>query len=196
MNNLRELKVNFESLKPKFIMKKSKLLSIVGFAMTMLFATQMNAQKFPGLDKSPMDAALYRTERNAPPLAKVVYSRPQLNGRSLSSLVPEGQVWRTGANEATEITFYSDATIGGKAIKAGTYTLFTVPGEKEWKVILNSDINAWGSYSHDKSKDVVEVSAPVSMADDSIEAFAITFDKDGTMHLGWDKVRVAVPTFK
>jgi len=177
-------------------MKTSKLLSVVAFAVTMLFTTQMNAQKFPGLDKSPMDAALYRTERNAPPLAKVVYSRPQLNGRSISSLAPAGKLWRTGANEATEITFYQDASIGGKSVKAGTYTLFTVPGEKEWTVILNSDINAWGSYSHDESKDVVKVSAPVSMADDSIEAFAITFDQKGTMHLGWDKVRVAVPTFQ
>jgi len=176
-------------------MKKTTLsIAIITFALLLTF--DASAQKFPGLDKSPMDAALYRTERNAPPLAKVVYSRPQLNGRSLSSLAPAGQVWRTGANEATEITFYQDASIGGKSVKAGTYTLFTVPGEKEWTVILNSDINAWGSYSHDKSKDVVEVSAPVSMADDSLEAFAIAFDKDGTMHLGWDKVRVAVPTFQ
>ncbi len=183
-------------LKPKKFMKTTKLLTAIGFAMVMLFATQVNAQKFPGLDKSPMDVALYRTDRNAAPLAKVVYSRPQLNGRSLSSLAPEGKVWRTGANESTEITFYKDATIGGKSVKAGTYTLFTIPGEKEWTVILNSDTNTWGSYAYDKSKDVVRVMASVTSDSESLEAFAVAFDKDGTLYLGWDKVRVAVPTFK
>lgn len=177
-------------------MKTSKLLTAISFVMVMLFATQVNAQKFPSLDKSPMDVVLYRTERNAPPIAKVVYSRPQLNGRSLSSLAPEGKVWRTGANESTEITFYKDTTIGGKNVKAGTYTLFTIPGEKEWTVIINSDTNTWGSYSYDESKDVARVKATVTMGDESLEAFAITFSNDGTMYLGWDKVRVAVPTFK
>lgn len=177
-------------------MKKTILLSIAVITFSLLFTFDVSAQKFPGLDKSPMDVALYRTERNTPPLAKVVYSRPQLNGRSLSSLAPEGKLWRTGANESTEITFYKDATIGGKSVKAGTYTLFTVPGAKEWTVILNSDVNTWGAYSHDEGKDVIKVTAPATMADDSIEAFAITFDQNGTMHLGWDKVRVAVPTFQ
>jgi len=174
-------------------MKTSKLLSMLAFTMVMLFAVNANAQKFPGLDKSPMDEALYRADRNAPPLAKVIYSRPQLRGRSLSSLAPNGKVWRTGANEATEITFYKDATIGGKSVKAGTYTIFTIPGEKEWTIIINSVVNTWGAFSYDQSKDVVRVMAPASMANDSVEAFAITFTKDGTMHLGWGKVRVAVP---
>lgn len=177
-------------------MKTTKLLSTISFALVMLFSTQMNAQKFPGLDKSPMDAALYRTDRNAPPSAKVIYSRPQLNDRSLSSLAPNGKVWRTGANETSEITFFKDATIGGKAIKAGTYSLYAIPGDKEWTIIINSIVNTWGSFSYDESKDVARVMAPVSMADDSIEAFAIAFDNDGTMYLAWGKLRVAVPTFK
>ena len=177
-------------------MKTKTLLSAICFAMTFLFTVNVNAQKFPGLDKSPMDAALYRTDRNAPPLAKVVYSRPQLNGRTLNSLAPEGKVWRTGANESTEITFYQDATIGGKSVKAGTYTIHTIPGEKEWTIILNSEINTWGAYAYDESKDVARVMAPVSMGDESLEAFSMTFSNDGTLYLGWDKLRVAIPTFK
>ena len=176
-------------------MKTTKLLTPLAFVFITLLSFNLNAQKFPALDASPMDAALYRAERNGPVLAKVVYSRPQLKGRSLSSLAPEGQVWRTGANESSEITFYNDTTLGGKSIKAGTYTLFTIPGEKEWTIILNADTNTWGAYSYDQSKDVMRVTAPVTMADNPVEAFAITFDKDGTMYLGWDKVTVAVPTF-
>lgn len=176
-------------------MKTLKLSVILSFVLVSFFTLSVNAQKFPGLDKSPMDAAIYRAERNGPVFAKVVYSRPQLNGRALSSLAPNGKVWRTGANESTEITLYKDTTIGGKAIKAGTYTLFTIPGEKEWTVIINSTVDSWGSYSYDESKDVARVTAPASTSEDSIEAFAIAFDSDGTMHLAWDKVRVAVPTF-
>jgi len=176
-------------------MKTTKLLTTICFALVMLLGLNATAQKFPGLDASPMDAVIYRADRNGPALAKVIYSRPQLKGRDLSSLAPNGKVWRTGANESSEITFYNDATIGGKSVKAGTYTLVTIPGEKEWTIIINSDINTWGSFSYDQSKDVARVMAPVSMANDSIEAFAITFEKDGTMYLGWDKVRVAVPTF-
>ncbi len=176
-------------------MKTSKLLTTLSFAFVMLLTINVNAQKFPGLDKSPMDAAIYRADRNGPALAKVIYSRPQLNGRPLSSLAPNGKVWRTGANESSEITFFKDTTIGGKNVKAGTYTLFTIPGEKEWTIIINSNTNTWGPFSYDQSKDVARVMAPVTMADYSIEAFAIAFDKDGNMVLGWDKVRVTVPTF-
>lgn len=174
-------------------MKTSKLLSAFSFVFVMLLTVTAHAQKFPGLDVSPMDEALYRADRNAPPLAKVIYSRPQLKGRSLSKLAPNGKVWRTGANESTEITFYKDATIGGTPIKAGTYTMFTIPGEKEWTIIINSNTNTWGAFTYDQSKDVVRVMAPASMADKPIEAFAITFTDDGTMYLGWGKVRVAVP---
>ena len=176
-------------------MKTLKLLKTLAFVCIVLVSFNMNAQKFPGLDASPMDAALYRAERNGPVLAKVVYSRPQLKGRTLNSLAPEGKVWRTGANESSEITLYKDTTIGGKNVKAGTYTMFTIPGAKEWTIILNSDTNTWGAYAYDQSKDVLRVTAPATMANDPVEAFAITFDKEGTMYLGWDKVSVAVPTF-
>lgn len=176
-------------------MKKSALLTTIAFAFIMLFSTNANAQKFPDLDKSPMDAAIYRTDRNAPPVAKVVYSRPQLKGRSLDKLAPNGKMWRTGANEGTEITFYKDVNFGGKAVKAGTYTLTTIPGEKEWTVVLNSNLNVWGggAFGYNEDTEVTRFSVPATMADDSVEAFVIAFDEKGTMHMAWDKVRVAVP---
>jgi hypothetical protein len=176
-------------------MKTSKLLTTLAFTFVMLLTLNVNAQKFPGLDKSPMDAASFPSNyKESNKAVKVIYSRPQLNGRSLDKLAPNGEIWRTGANEAAEITFYKDTDFGGKMIKAGTYTMATIPGEKEWTIIINSDLNTWGSYFYDQSKDVARITAPVTMADESLEAFSIVFDDNGTMHLGWDKVRVAIPT--
>lgn len=172
-------------------MKTSKLLSTLSFALVMLFSSQMNAQKFANLDKSPMDMVSFPSKGDK--VVKIYYSRPQLKGRSLSDLTPNGKVWRTGANEATEITFFKDVTFGGKSIKAGTYVLATIPGEKEWTIILNSTLDAWGSYSYDESKDVARVTAKVTTDKESLEAFSIAFNDDGTMFLGWGTLRVAVP---
>lgn len=175
-------------------MKKSSLITTIAFAFVMLLTTNVNAQKFPGLDKSPMDAASHPNDyKVADKVAKIVYGRPQLNGRSLEKLAPNGKQWRLGANEAAEITFYKDVTFGGQAIKAGTYTMSAIPGEKEWTLILSSDLNVWGSYFYNEANDVARITVKASMADESLEAFSIVFDKDGTMHMGWDKVRVSVP---
>jgi len=172
-------------------MKNSKLLTSLGFAFIMLMTLQVNAQKFSGLDKSPMDLASFPNK--GAKVVKVYYSRPQLKGRSLTELTPNGKIWRTGANEATEITFFKDVTVGDKPVKAGTYVLSTIPGEKEWTIILNSDTNTWGTYSYNESKDVARVNVPISSDKESLEAFSIAFDDDGTMYMGWDTLRVAVP---
>jgi len=175
-------------------MKKSSLITTIAFAFVMLLTTNVNAQKFPGLDKSPMDAASHPNDyKVADKVAKIVYGRPQLNGRSLEKLAPNGKQWRLGANEAAEISFYKDVTFGGTAIKAGTYTMSAIPGKKEWTLILSSDLNVWGSYFYNEANDVARITVKASMADESLEAFSIVFDKDGTMHMGWDKVRVSVP---
>ena len=170
------------------------LITTIAFAFVMLLSTNVNAQKFPGLDKSPMDAASFPSSyKVADKAVKVVYGRPQLNGRSLSELAPNGKQWRTGANEAAEITFYKDMTVGGKSVKAGTYTMSTIPGENEWTVILSSDLNVWGSYFYNEANDVARFTAKASKGSDSLEAFSIMFDDKGTMHMGWGTVRVEVP---
>ncbi|MCX7548676.1 DUF2911 domain-containing protein [Xanthomarina sp. F1114] len=175
-------------------MKKSTLFSVLTFACVLLFSTTISAQNFSGLDKSPMDAASFPSSyKVSDKQVKVIYSRPQLKGRDVKKLAPNGKVWRTGANEAVEITFYQDKMFGDKQVKAGTYSMFTIPGEKEWTVILNSDINVWGAYSYNETNDVVRVMAETSEGKKSLEAFSITFDDDGTMHLGWGTLRVAVP---
>lgn len=172
-------------------MKKTILL--LAFAFACAFATDANAQKFSDIDKSVADIAYYRTERGAPPIVKVVYGRPLKKGREVfGSLVPFGKVWRTGANEATEIKFFKDVTFGGKQVKAGTYSLFSIPGESEWTIILSSDLDVWGAYSYKESSDVVRVTVPSSSDGKSLEAFSITFNGSNLV-LGWDKTRVEVP---
>lgn len=162
----------------------------------MLCSANMEAQKFSALDKSPLDVTFYPSNnKETNKLAKVVYSRPQLNGRDINTLAPSGKVWRTGANEAVNITLYSDMKIGGKEVKAGEYSLFTIPNEKEWTVILNTDINIWGAYAYAETNDVVRVQAPVTSGE-SLEALSIAFDDNGTMHLGWGTLRIAVPFTK
>lgn len=176
-------------------MKKSSFITAIACAFVMVFTTTLSAQEFSGLNKSPMDAASFPSDyKDANKSIKVIYSRPQLNKRSLEKLAPNNEVWRTGANEAVEITFYKDTDFGGKMIDAGTYSLFTIPGEKEWTVIINKDLNTWGAYFYKEENDVARVMAPVKMDDESLEAFSISFDDKGTMHMGWDKVRVSVPT--
>ncbi len=176
-------------------MKKLFALSILMLAL--VFTTNVSAQKFSGLDKSPMDMATYPSSYKISDKAvRVTYSRPQLKGRSVSELAPAGEVWRTGANEAVEITFYKDAKVGDADVKAGTYSLFTIPGESEWTVVLNNNLNQWGAYSYSKKADVARVKAKTSTDSESLDAFSIAFKEvEGGAHLvmAWGTVRVALP---
>lgn len=175
-------------------MKKTTLISSIAFAFIMLLTLNVNAQKFAKLDKSPLDVAIYKTSRQAQAIAKVIYSRPQLKGRELSKLAPNNKVWRTGANEAATLTLYNDVKIGGKTVSAGEYSLFTIPNENEWTIILNKDVNVWGAYSYNEANDVIRISAPLSSGE-TLEAFSIAFG-EGNMYLGWGTTRVTVPFTK
>ena len=159
------------------------------YIICLAFATIATAQKFPSLDKSPMDIAAYpSSHRIAEKEFKIIYSRPQLRGRELSKLIPNGKVWRTGANEAPEIVFYKDVIFGGKTVKAGQYNLFAIPNAKEWTIILTTFKNVWGSYSYNKADDVVRIKAPVSKNKENVEAFSVTFEKVSkgvNMYFGW-----------
>ena len=151
---------------------------------------------FSKLDVSPLDVVLFRGENNEP-LARVLYSRPQARDREIfGKLVPYGEVWRTGANEATEITLYQDMTVQGKRIKKGTYTLFTIPNQNEWTIILNNTTNIWGAYDYHVEKDVARITVPVKNSPTRIEALSMAFKEipDGAMlQIGWDDKYVEVP---
>ncbi|WP_339753771.1 DUF2911 domain-containing protein [uncultured Winogradskyella sp.] len=178
-------------------MKTSKLLTTIAFAFMMLVSFNVDAQKFRGLDKSPMDAASFGSGNDQ--LIKVYYGRPQLNGRDAKKLTQKDKVWRTGANEATELILFTDMKLGSTTIKAGTYSLFTMPGDKEWTVVISSDVNNWGASGYSEENTVAKITVPVTEGKESLEAFSIAFEKsdDGVhMHMGWGTIRVAVPFAK
>ena len=181
-------------------MKKSNFIASIVFAFLMLVSFNVNAQKFKGLDKSPMDAASFPSSyKESDKLIKITYSRPQLKGRSVGKLAPEGNVWRTGANEAAELTLYTDMMLGTTKIKAGTYTFYLIPGEEEWTAIVSTDLNVWGSYYYNEKNDVARIEVPVTDGKENLEVFSIAFEKsdDGVhMHIGWGTVRIAVPFTK
>lgn len=162
------------------------------------------AQDFRKPDKSPMDMAYFPDhfahdrKDGEKAIIRVTYSRPVKNDREVfGKLVPYGKVWRTGANESTEIKFYQDVDLNGKKVKAGTYSLFTIPGEKEWTIILNSDLDYWGAYKYNEKNDVLRVTAPVATLTEPLDSFSIQFkskgDKKGVMKLGWDTTSAELP---
>lgn len=126
---------------------------------------------------------------------KITYGAPSKKGRAIfGGLVPFDAVWRTGANNATQITFKKDVTVAGKAVKAGTYSLFTIPTAKDWTIIINSELGQWGAYGYDKIKDknVAEVKVASMTTDTETEQFTISATTAG-FDMVWDKTKVSVP---
>ena len=128
---------------------------------------------------------------------EVVYSRPGIKNRKIfGGLVPYGKVWRTGANSATKITFSTSVKLEGNDIPAGSYELFTIPGENEWTVIINKAKGQWGAYQYSEKDDLVRFKvAPVQLAE-QIETFTIEFneiqDEAAVMNLVWDHTVVPI----
>jgi hypothetical protein len=124
------------------------------------------------------------------------YSRPSLKGRKVGQeLAPYGKVWRTGANEATALNTEIDLNIGGAKVPAGKYTLYTLPSEGTWKLIINKQTGQWGT-QYDESQDLARVDMKKTALPQSVEQFTISFDKknDNTanLNLDWENTRVSV----
>ena len=132
-----------------------------------------------------------------PLAARIIYSRPQKSGRVIfGGLVEYGKVWRLGANEATEIEFFKHVRIDGKRIPKGRYTLYAIPYEDKWTIILNKDTDIWGAFKYDPKKDIIRADVPVQKNNESLESLAIVFEKsvDGiNLVIGWDTVKVSLP---
>lgn len=172
-------------------MKHMKLSASFLLVVLMAFASVACAQN----KKSP-----HTTVESPDKSIKVVYGQPSKKGRVIfgaegsASLEKFGKPWRTGADEATEVTFKNDVMFGGKMVKAGTYTLVTFPGQQEWGVVLNSQLGQWGAYDYDKFKDkiVAETKVPVSMNKTPIETLTIT-PANKSIAIAWDNMTVSIP---
>jgi len=128
---------------------------------------------------------------------EITYSRPSMRGRKIfGSLQPYGEIWRTGANNATKITFSTAVKFGGVDVPAGSYALFTIPGESEWTVILNKVTGQWGAYSYDEKNDLVRVKAKPFALPLPVESFMITFnhlhEDSALLELAWESTLVPV----
>lgn len=148
--------------------------------------------------KSSSPAAVAQTNQNGLTV-KVDYCRPYKKGRAIfGGLVPYGQVWRTGANEATLVSFAQDVTVAGKPLKAGEYSLWTIPSQQGWIAIINGETGQWGT-NYDPKKDVFR--APIQARPHSplAEQFTISFApaSGGTdMILAWDETEAVIPIRK
>ena len=127
----------------------------------------------------------------------VDYSRPGVKGRTIfGDLVPYDELWRTGANKATIVTVSTDIMLGGQTLKAGTYSLFTIPGEDEWMIIFNKDTELWGTTGYTQRNDALRMRVKPS-AGSFVERFRISIenitDNSADLILAWDKVQVVIP---
>jgi len=132
---------------------------------------------------------------------EIVYSRPSLKGRAVfgagSLLAPIGDVWRTGANGATKLTFSDPVTIGGKTLPAGSYGLFTIPGATEWTVIINTNSKGWGSFEYKEAEDLVRLKVAPETTGSTTETFSIGIEaitaQTAIIYLKWGKTKVNIP---
>lgn len=176
--------------------------------LVQLFYTSLLAQNnsFPPVDKSPMDMSYYpnnypvlkiQDKISEPLLARVIYSRPQTTNRPIfGGLVKFGELWRMGANEATEIEFYKQVKIGGKKIPKGRYTVYAIVNESNWTIILNSETDTWGSFKYDAKKDVVRTLIPVLKTETLIESLAMSFEKTTAgfnLNIAWEYSKASLP---
>jgi len=127
---------------------------------------------------------------------KIDYGRPSMRGRKIfGELVPYGQVWRTGANEATHLTTEVALEVGGVLVPAGKYTLYTLPAESGWKLIINQQTGQWGT-AYDQKQDLARIDMKTELIEIPIEQFLISFlpkGSDGaTLRLDWEKTRAQV----
>lgn len=179
------------------------LLAVFQFFFICLLA---QTSTLPPVDKSPMDMSYYPanypvqkiSDKITEPLAaRVIYSRPQKAGRPIfGGLVKYGELWRLGANEATEIEFYKNVRIGGKKVNKGRYTLYAIASETYWTIILNKDTDTWGAFKYDAKKDIVRATASLQKTDTMIENLSMGFEKaTGGFNLiiGWENIKATLP---
>lgn len=160
----------------------------------LLIGEGLSAQELLKLRPSPLAIASVRYKDN---YIKITYSQPQKKDREIfGSLVPFGKVWRTGANEATELTTTRDILVDSVILRAGTYSLFTIPQPDKWTIVINSDVGLWGAYNYNPQKDLWRFDVPVQSTDKMYEPFTISFNHRNELAdllIMWDYTMVSIP---
>jgi hypothetical protein len=172
------------------------LFTIAGFAQ----------QKPTELDKSPMDMSYWPAnypilkmsgKAKDQPIARIIYGRPMKNNRIIfGGIIKYNEMWRLGANEATEIETFRTLKIGGKILAKGRYTVYCLPNENKWTIIINRDNFCWGNFTYDIKKDLIRTDIDIEKNTESVEAFTMYFDdtKNGaTLIFLWDDIKTSLP---
>jgi hypothetical protein len=190
-----------------FYLRKKITMKVLLTLLLSTFLFNAQAQQKPTeLDKSPMDMSYWPKDypilkmsgkSKDLPTARIIYGRPQKNGRVIFGGINKyKEVWRLGANEATEIEFFKNVKIGGKAVAKGRYTLFCIPFEDKWTIILSKDNFSWGSFTYDPKKDLLRTDINIEKITDPVEALTIYFDETSTgsnLVIMWDDVKATLP---
>jgi hypothetical protein len=167
--------------------------------------TAPSINQYAPVDVSPMDMSYFPVDypklkmakqTTSLPLARVIYSRPHLQGRHIfKEVLKYGDAWRLGANESTELDIYKETKIAGKPVHPGRYVLYCIPQPDKWTIILNSNIDSWG-LEPDPTKDIASFSVPVSTVANSLEYFTMVFEKTSSgadLLMAWDNVEARLP---
>jgi hypothetical protein len=185
------------------VMRKFALIAVSLFALATVASAQMSMAE--DKSKRPSPPASAECKFSDGKTIKIDYSSPRAKGRkifgeaSAQALVPYGQIWRTGANESTTFVTDADLTVGGKAVPAGSYTIFTVPKADEWWLVISKKTGEWGTEYPGEKEDLVRVPMKVSKTAAPVENFRIAFDQAGSrckLHVEWENTRASVEITK
>ena len=170
-------------------MKKASVVLLFILSFTLLAAAQQDKSKRPS---PPAQAQCKLPDGKT---ITVDYSSPRLKGRKVGGEVaPYGEVWRTGANEATTFVTTANLSVEGKDVPAGSYTIFTVPAQDQWTLIINKKTGEWGIPYHYESDELARVPMQVGKTSGPVENFTISFDQSGgcTLQLSWGDTQASV----
>ena len=173
------------------------LLLVILFSLTSFAGCRNEEPEEPNQVRRKSPTAIASVNHNDTYI-KIVYGQPYKKGRDIfGGLIPYGEIWRTGANEATEMTTTKDIRFAGEPLPAGTYALFSIPERDQWTIILNSRLGQWGAFEYDPQYDVLRAQVPAVKTNQIVEAFTVQFDEvknnETLIRLSWDSTRVRIP---
>ncbi len=164
----------------------------IAFVIGMIFTLTL----FTACQRRPSPAASATCDLGGGKIIETNYSSPLMKGRKIyGDLVPFGQVWRAGANEATTFVPSSDVVVGGKTVPARSYTIFTIPAADKWALIINKKTGEWGIPYKYESDELARVDMKVSKLPAAVEDFTIAYDKSEsgcTLRMDWETTRASV----
>ena len=167
---------------------QKRIALVIGMIFTLIL--------FAACQRRPSPAASATCDLGGGKTIKTNYSSPRMKGRDIyGDLVPFGQVWRAGANEATTFVTSSDLVVDGKTVPAGSYTIFTIPAADKWTLIINNKTGEWGIPYKYESDELARVDMKVSKLPAPVENFTIAYDKSGsgcTLRMDWETTRASV----